>query len=192
MRQALIRSTRAVFLTILTLGTLGVAGLDAQSPPAMDDGEHVADGSSPDTLAAAVYEIVSGPAGANRDWERYRALFRKDARFMTFGEKDGELQVHDFGVEQYIEWYGPGFDERGVYEREINHRTERHGHLAHRFGTCEYRWGNPDGPPAPSAGRCLTSMQFVNDGERWWIVSMIWESETEDAPIPARYLPPGD
>ena len=32
-------------------------------------------------------------------------------------------------------------------------------------------------------------MQFVHDGERWWIANMVWEVENEANPIPERYLP---
>jgi len=76
-----------------------VSGLALPAPSAaVVNIEHSEDWTSPDTLAAAVYEVVSGPAEAERDWDRYRALFRENARFMSTGEKDGELVVYDFGV----------------------------------------------------------------------------------------------
>jgi hypothetical protein len=28
----------------------------------------------------------------------------------------------------------------------------------------------------------------MNDGERWWVVSVFWQQESEAFPIPARYL----
>lgn len=148
--------------------------------------EHPEDWMSPDSLAAAVYSIVSGPVGEARDWDRYRALFDEDARFTTFGETEEGLQVYTFGVEDYIKFYGPSFVGRGVYEKEVWSRLDRYLHLAQRWGSCEYRWGTSEGPPA---GRCQVTMQFVHDGERWWISSMVWESEADAHPISASYLP---
>ncbi len=141
---------------------------------------------SPDALATAVYAVVSGPARRPRDWDRYRALFRRDARLLTFGGTPEDPKVFGFGIEDYIKFYEPEFDKRGVYEKEIWHRGDRFGRVAHRWSTCEYRWDRPDGPPA---GRCITTMQFVHDGARWWITSMVWEGGLDPAAVPARYLP---
>ena len=34
----------------------------------------------------------------------------------------------------------------------------------------------------------LNSIQLWNDGKRWWIVSVFWQAETADNPIPEKYL----
>ena len=149
-------------------------------------GDRPEDWVSPESLAAAVYSVVSGPAGQQRDWDRYRALFRDGASFTTLAEDGAPIT---FGVNEYIEWYGPMFVKRGIYEREIWGRTDRSRRIAHRWSTEEYRWDTAgDGPPV---GRSLVSMQFVNDGTRWWITGMTWEAEDDLNPIPPRHLPIG-
>ena len=169
------------------IAILVIWGLDALAQEnAADTNGHPEDWASPDTLAAAVYSIVSGPAGEARDWDRYRALFDEGARFTTFGETEDGPRIYTFGVEDYIEFYEPSFLERGVYEKEIWSRLDRYHHFAQRWGTCEYRWEQPDGPPA---GRCQVAMQFVHHDGRWWISSTTWESETPAHPISSRYLP---
>mgnify|MGYP006137524999 CR=1 FL=1 len=32
------------------------------------------------------------------------------------------------------------------------------------------------------------TIQLVNDGKRWWVVTIFWQQETPDNPIPAQYL----
>ena len=32
--------------------------------------------------------------------------------------------------------------------------------------------------------RGINSIQLVNDGKRWWIASVAWDTEREDNPIP--------
>ncbi|MHC5114483.1 MAG: class I SAM-dependent methyltransferase [Planctomycetota bacterium] len=139
---------------------------------------------SPDTLTAAVYAVVSGPAGADRDWDRYRALFREGAPFTTF---DDAGRVITFGVDEYIASYGPSFVDRGILEREIWSRTERHGRLASRWSTGEYRWGRPSGA---AVGRTSVTLQFVDGDGRWWITAMTWQAADADHPIPPERLPP--
>jgi SAM-dependent methyltransferase len=144
---------------------------------------HEDDWSSPDALTAAVYSVVSGPAGTERDWDRYRALFRDGAPFTTF---DDSNRAVSFGVDEYIEWYGSAFVERGILEREIWSRTERHGRIAHRWSTGDYRWGRPSGA---AVGRTSVAMQFVEDDGRWWISAMTWQAADPDHPIPPERLP---
>ena len=168
---------------------MSLAASQPSAPVATNEGAilgHPEDWVSPESLAAAVYSVVSGPAGEKRDWNRYRALFRESAPFTTLSVNDGKPIV--FGVEEYIEWYGPMFRERGIFEREIWGRTEQFRHVAQRWSTEEFRWGKAGGP---ADGRSMVSMQFVHDGKRWWIVGMVWEAEDDSNPLPARYLPHG-
>ena len=62
---------------------------------------------------------------------------------------------------------------------------EKFGHIAHIFSTYESRRKADD--PAPFA-RGINSFQLMNDGKRWWIVTIFWEAEGPDNPIPAEYL----
>jgi hypothetical protein len=39
--------------------------------------------------------------------------------------------------------------------------------------------------------RGINSIQPMNDGGRWWIVSVFWDAERPDNPLPAEYLRPG-
>ncbi len=37
--------------------------------------------------------------------------------------------------------------------------------------------------------RGINSFQLMNDRQRWWIVTIYWEAESPDNPIPQKYLP---
>ena len=41
------------------------------------------DVSSPEAIVAAVYDVISGPAGQKRNWDRMRTLFVPDAIFAS-------------------------------------------------------------------------------------------------------------
>jgi hypothetical protein len=36
--------------------------------------------------------------------------------------------------------------------------------------------------------RGINSFQLYSDGTRWWIVTIFWDAETGNKPIPAKYL----
>jgi hypothetical protein len=48
------------------------------------------------------------------------------------------------------------------------------------------RFAHPDGT---SQVRGINSIQAVNDGTRWRVMEILWQAETPEEPVPARYLP---
>lgn len=36
--------------------------------------------------------------------------------------------------------------------------------------------------------RGINSIQLMNDGKRWWIVTIFWQGEDEKNPLPEKYL----
>src|SRR5271155_4746170 len=67
----------------------------SQTPPAQQTtpappAAKPADVASPDAILAAVYEVISGPAGQLRDWDRFRSLYLPGARLIPTGaNKEG-------------------------------------------------------------------------------------------------------
>jgi hypothetical protein len=76
-------------------------------------------------------------------------------------------------------------EEQGFFEREVARRTEMFGNIAHVFSTYEARHKVEDKDPLV---RGINSIQLMNDGKRWWIVTVFWQAETPDNPLPKKYL----
>jgi hypothetical protein len=150
------------------------------SPAAADK-----DVASIDAIMAALYDVISGPVGQARDWNRMRSLFVPTARMMPVGLRpDGSAVMRLGQVNDYIASSGPVLLEMGFRERELARRTEQFGNIAHVFSTYE---GTVEGEEHPMRG--INSLQLMNDGKRWWIVSLMWEGETPKLSLPAQYLP---
>ena len=144
-----------------------------------------ADVESIDAIIEAVYDVISGPAGV-RDWDRMRSLFIPEARLIAVGTgQDGAFGKQVMSLEDYIGRAGAYFEQNGFVERELARRTERFEHVAHAFSTYESLHNADD--PAPFS-RGINSFQLMHDGERWWIVTIYWEAETPEKPIPEKYL----
>ena len=151
-----------------------------------------------DGIIAALYDVISGPAGQKRDWERMRTLYAPGARLMPTapvrppgaaadapltGDEPHAAQVLD--VDGYVARSGKYLEENGFFERETAHRVETYGHIAHVWSTYEARHKADD--PKPFM-RGINSIQLMHDGRRWWVVSIFWEAESPRAPIPGKYL----
>ena len=146
-----------------------------------------ADVASIDAIIKAVYDVISGDAGKQRDWDRFRTLFHKDARMIPTG-KNPKTNLHGASVltpEDYIKRTEPFFAKEGFHEREIARQTEIYGNIAHVFSTYESVHSLSDKKPFM---RGINSIQLLNDGKRWWIVSIYWQAETPDNPLPKKYL----
>jgi hypothetical protein len=144
------------------------------------------DVASLEAILAALYDVISGPAGQQRDWSRMRALFVPGARLIpAVYRPDSVPNVRVWDVDQYIALVGPRLESGGFFEREIARRVERYGGVVHVFSTYESRRTSAD--PAPFA-RGINSIQLWFDGQRWWIVTIYWEGERAANPIPAAYL----
>jgi len=155
----------------------------AVSPP---KGAHPDDVASLDGIIAALYDVISGPAGQQRNWERMRALFAPGARLIpTVYRADSVPSLRVWDPEQYIVTVGPRLESGGFFEREIARRTERYGGVVQVFSTYESRRAAAD--PTPFA-RGINSIQAFFDGKRWWIVTIFWEGERPGNSNPARYL----
>jgi hypothetical protein len=164
-------------------------GGPAQAPapaPAAHAGARPGDTASMDSILAALYDVISGPAGQQRDWDRMRALFAPGARLIpTVYRPDSVPALRVWDLEQYISLAGPRLESGGFFEREIARRVERYGGVVHVFSTYESRRAATD--PTPFA-RGINSIQLFYDGRRWWIVTIYWEGERPGNPIPAKYL----
>lgn len=144
---------------------------------------------SVDSILKAVYGVISGPAGQKRDWDRMKSLFQPEARMIAVGKTPaGEVRKRVYSVDDYIRLSGPILEERGFFEKEVSRRVEQYGNIAHVFSTYESRQKADDAKPFM---RGINSFQLWNDGKRWWVISIYWQSEDPTTPVPDKYLKNG-
>ena len=147
-----------------------------------------ADVATIDAIITAAYDVISGPAGQKRDWDRDRSLLIPGARLIpTAAEPGGEskLEPRILDVEGFIAGVEPYFEKNGFFEKEIARRTEQFGQIAHVWSTYESRHKEDD--PEPFM-RGINSIQLLYDAKRWWIVTIYWQQESEEDPVPTKYL----
>ncbi|GLC24725.1 DUF6265 family protein [Roseisolibacter agri] len=178
--------TRTVDYPMRRVPCPGAAAAAASAAATSTPAARAADVASVDAILAALYDVISGPAGQKRDWDRMRSLFAPGARLIPTGRTaDGSFRQRTWTVEEYIANAGVGLETNGFFEREIGRRTETYGNIVHAFSAYDSRRTAAD--PQPFA-RGINSIQLWNDGTRWWVVTVFWEGERPDNPIPAQYI----
>jgi hypothetical protein len=153
------------------------AGIPAAKP---------ADVASMDGIIAALYDVISGDAGVERDWNRFRSLFYPGARMIPTGRnaKTGHVAAFFIPPEGYIKSSGPLLLKEGFHEQELTRHVDSFGNIAQVFSAYEARHKLTDEKPFL---RGINSMQLFNDGKRWWILTITWSAETADHPLPEKY-----
>ena len=138
------------------------------------------DVASLDAIVKSVYDVISGPAGQKRDWDRMRSLFYPGARLIPSRPRpEGGAQATILAVDDYIQ-RSPAVPEKGFYESETRRETQTFGNIAHVFSTYESRRAPGEKPFA----RGINSFHLLKDGKRWWVVTIFWDSERPANPLP--------
>ncbi|MEM9078210.1 MAG: hypothetical protein AAGC43_14300 [Bacteroidota bacterium] len=158
-------------------------GAGAQEIPKADP----KDVGSMDAILVALYDVISGPAGEKRDWDRMRSLFIPEAVLMPSGQnpKTKEVGYRYWSLEDYINQAGSSLEKDGFFEVEVSRKVEEYGTIAHVFSTYESRRKLKDEKPFT---RGINSIQLLKGKDRWFIVSVFWMGESQEYPIPNSYL----
>lgn len=140
-----------------------------------------------DTLIHDLYSVISGEKAEVRDWDLFRTLFYKNAYLMPLNDTNTDsLFVKHLSVEDYVRLGQNYFNNSGFIEKEIHRVTDCYGNICHLFSTyASYHSAHDEKPFV----RGINSIQLMFDNDRWWVVNIYWQNESEDHPIPPDYLP---
>ena len=187
----------AVFTLCLGLLSLGASAQNPAAQPSPATPKPSASGTpapvstarpgdvdSIDHIVAAVYDVISGPAGP-RDWDRFRTLFVPGARLIPTRRDDkGVVSARALTPDEYEIRGQAFFSKEGFFENQLASHMDSWDSIVHVWSTYESRHAKGEKPFA----RGINSFQLMNDGSRWWIVSIYWEQEDAKHPLPEKYL----
>src|SRR4051812_2510620 len=124
-RRIAMSTPRWLAAVLLALSIVAPGGALAQTPAtppaaAAAPAANPADVASIDAILGALYDVISGPAGKKRDWDRMRSLFAPGGRLVPTGKRPtGELVSRVIDVEGYVASSGPYLEKEGFFEREV-------------------------------------------------------------------------
>ena len=165
-------------LAVLAILIFSAFASNAQSKDYSKDVESI------ESIVLALYEVISGDAGAPRDWDRFTNLFTNDAKLIpTFQDKDGKVGYRTLTPSDYVQMFTTRVT-TGFHEKELDRVAEEFGNVAHVFSTYETR-EKVDGPVVQ---RGINSIQLLKTNERYFIMNIFWSAETKEKVIPDKYL----
>jgi hypothetical protein len=153
------------------IGLLLIAAANAPAQPAAN----ASDLAGIDQAIHGVYDVISGPPGQKRDFDRMRSLFAPNATLKAIGPKG----LRGGSVEDYIGRNREILEREGFTERELGRRVEVWGGLA-------TAWSAYDGRTASGSfhDRGINSFQLVKLDGKWLVASILWQEETAENPLP--------
>ncbi len=137
-----------------------------------------------ESTITALYEVISGGPGEQRDWERFRNLFKPESRLIpTRKDEQGGLIIRSMTPEEYIVLFSSRVS-TGFFERELSSINEEYGTISHVFSTYETK-EKKDGP---ITNRGINSIQLFKDKDRYYVVNIFWCAESMGFSLPKKYL----
>jgi hypothetical protein len=165
---------------LLTLFFLAQAALYAQQKTAFGDEVGTLDG-----IIKAYYDVVTVKKGEKVSYTRDSLLHVPNASVgMAERDKDGKVTLRLITLKQFHQNSDAYLEKDGFYEKEISRKVENFGSVYHVWSTYEAR-NTADGPVTD---RGINSIQLYFDGTRFWILSWVFDQESEKQPIPKKYL----
>lgn len=135
---------------------------------------------TPGAALDALYEVISGPVGQARDWDRFRALFLDGARMsVVVTGADGAERVVVLTLDEYIDRNGERLAEIGFTETETRRETFAYGGMATVLSA--YEAVRADTGELMAEG--VNSLTILDDGGQWKIASIAWRAADVDWPV---------
>ena len=78
-----------------------------------------------DQTTKELLEIISGNAGENRDWERFRELFLPNAVLTAVIYSNDSVTKRSFTVDQYIQFFQTTFQEEDFVKIELHNNLSK-------------------------------------------------------------------
>lgn len=165
-------------LALLALAAFTTAHADTQDaatarplacPAALDGSGY----SEPGELVRELYRLVSGPAGAPKNWPRLRSLHAPGAIITLPLHIGDSLSATTYNVEQFTALNDKLFGQRGFFEVELRQEVQAFGHVAHvwsAYASSERAGGQP-------YAYGINSFQLLNDGKHWCVLSATWDGD---------------
>ena len=136
------------------------------------------------SIINALYDVISGEKGEERNWNRERNLFHSEARLIVVRkDDDGSLDTKVMTSGEFIQYAQPFLDGESFYEYEIARKVEEFGHVVHVWST----FGSKNLIDDKHHTRGINSIQLLHDGKRWWVMTVYWNKETHEFPLPKKY-----
>ena len=136
----------------------------------------IEDTSTINGLMKAFYEVVSGEAGEKRQWKRDLSIHNSKAIYSYISNVNGELKQVTLSLKDFHKETDNMILETAFYETEINREVKIFGNIANVWSTYETILEKN----GIVARRGINSLQLFYSNNKWEIISLVFDRETEE------------
>lgn len=165
-------------IRIATAAGALIAAIIAASAPA-----HAQE--SPGETLEALYDVISGPVGEARDWERFRSLFVEGARMTIVLPSEDGTRIVSLSPDDYIERSAESLVSIGFTETETRRETFLYGEMATILSA--YEGVRIDTGETVAVG--INTLVIVKEGDAWKVASIAWRAADEAWPVDSGFEP---
>ncbi|HRI24557.1 MAG TPA: hypothetical protein PLZ45_07750, partial [Ferruginibacter sp.] len=138
-----------------------------------------------DGIIKAYYDVVTVKKGEKVSYQRDSCLHVPNALVGSAQKgKDGKVSLKLITLKQFHQASDAFLEKDGFWEREIGRKVENFGAIYHVWSTYETK-NTADGPVIE---RGINSIELYFDGTRFWILSWVFDHESDGQRIPQKYL----
>ena len=135
-----------------------------------------------------LYAVISQPGG-ERDWESVRDLYHPRATMVRTGiGEDARPFVLAMSFDEYVDNATALLEGVGFSEVEVSQEANVFGNVARAASIYEFEYrmaGNV------RRGRGVNFFNFVNEGDGWKVMNIVWDNEREGVSLQEAGLLPG-
>jgi hypothetical protein len=140
---------------------------------------------SPGETLEALYDVISGPVGEARDWERFQSLFVEGARMTVVVPSQDGPRLVTLSPDDYVERSGENLVSIGFTEVETRRQTFLYGEMATILSA--YEGVRADTGETIAVG--INTLVIVQEGDAWKIASIAWRAADEAWPVERGFEP---
>jgi len=167
-------------LTVISVLLLAPSLVHGQQKTSFGDEVGTLDG-----IIKAYYDVVTVKKGEKVSYQRDSCLHVPNALVGSAQKgKDGKVSLKLITLRQFHQASDAFLEKDGFWEREISRKVENFGAIYHVWSTYETK--NTENGPVIERG--INSIQLYFDGARFWILSWVFDNETNTQRIPEKYL----
>ena len=161
----------SIFMLLTALTATGVLAAESSQPFCGNSNPEQA--KDLNNFTTVLYQIVSGKAQSKRDWQLMRDLFSPEGQVTpVFNDNKGH-KIRKLTIDEFIELNKVVFADVDFFETEVNSKVYQFGNSATIISQYESRDALDSAPYSTG----VNSFQLVNDGNRWCVISVTWDSD---------------
>ena len=125
-------------------------------------------------LIDSFYQIISGRAQEERNWDNFRNLFFENGHLMSIKLNDNkECISKPMNIEAYILILDKFLKTIDFYEYGLNYKINIMRNIADVYSEYEAKNSLEEEP----IKKGVNLVHLVNDGHRWRILNMLWQDQ---------------